>query len=264
MDEIVLPGGKRGQLVTHRNTLRFLNDEKLLLLFNFTPAASVSVIDIVKRKVVSEASVAGCSMIYPAGKLAFGSLCGDNTMLVTRLSAKGKVKEQSRTAPFFNADDDPLFAKPARIGGVVYYPSFKGMIQPVDLTAETPVIGAAWSLLDDNDRRQNRRPGGWQIIAAHEASGRLFVLMHEDGFDGSHKNGGDEVWEFDAASGKRLHRRKLRTWGVSVQLTQHDDPYLVVVNANMEMDVYRADSGEWLRTIGGRAFETPFMMHAAR
>ena len=261
--DLRLPGGKRGQLVTHKNTLRFLNDEKLLLLFNFTPAASVSVIDIVKRRLRGEVSIAGCSMIYPSGQLSFASLCGDNTMLVTHLDAKGKVKKQARTEPFFDADADPLFAKPARIGGMVYYPSFKGMLQPVDMSGEAPVIGAAWSLVSDNERRQNWRPGGWQIITAHEGGGRLFALMHKDGFDGSHKQGGGEVWEFDAATGKRLQRRKLKTWGLSIQVTQHDDPYLVVVNAEMNLDVYRAASGEWLRSIGGRAFETPFILHAA-
>ena len=65
--------------MTHKNTLRFLNDEQFLLLFNFSPAASVTVIDIVNRKIIAEAAIAGCTLVYPSGKLSFGSLCGDNT-----------------------------------------------------------------------------------------------------------------------------------------------------------------------------------------
>ena len=262
--EILLPDGKRGQLVTHKNTLRFLNDEQLLLVFNFTPAASVSVIDIVKRKFLGEVSVAGCSMIYPSGKLSFASLCVDNTMLITRLDKKGRVKKQSKSKPFFNADQDPLFAKPARIGDMLYFPSFKGMIQVVDMSREVPVIGASWSMLNERDRRQNWRPGGWQIITGHEAGQRLFVLMHKDGFDGSHKQGGSEVWEFDAVSGTRLNRRVLKKWGVSIQVAQErTNPHLVVLNADMNLDVYLADSWRWQRMIGGRAFETPLILHAA-
>ena len=49
-----MPGAKRGMIVTHKNTLQFLDNEKFLLLYNFTPAASVSVIGIEKRKVLAE------------------------------------------------------------------------------------------------------------------------------------------------------------------------------------------------------------------
>lgn len=262
--EIVLPGNKRGMIVTHKNTLQFLNGEKWLLLYNFTPAVSVSVIDIDKRKILSEASIAGCSMIYPSGGRSFGSLCGDNTMLVTHLDQQGQVAKQERTSPFFNADDDPVFAKPAVIRGVHYFPSFKGRVHPVDLSGAEPNIREDWSLLDEQDRAGNWRPGGWQIATAHEASQRLFVLMHPDGVDGSHKGGGAEVWVYDAPSGQRLNRMVLKEWGVSIEVTQGEKPYLVVTNGNMELDVYAADSGEWLRFIGGRAFEMPMILHAAR
>ena len=65
IDEIVMPGAKRGMIVTHKNTLQFLDNEKFLLLYNFTPAASVSVIGIEKRKVLAEVSIAGCTNDLP-------------------------------------------------------------------------------------------------------------------------------------------------------------------------------------------------------
>ena len=52
--EVVLPGAKRGMIVTHKNTLQFLDNEKLLLVYNFTPSTSVSVIDIEKRAFLAE------------------------------------------------------------------------------------------------------------------------------------------------------------------------------------------------------------------
>ena len=264
IDEIVLPGAKRGMIVTHKNTLQFLDNEKLLLLYNFTPAASVSVIDIEKRQLLGEVSIAGCAMIYPSKQRSFGSLCGDNAMLVSHLDENGGVIQQERTRAFFDTNTDPIFAKPAVIAGVYYFPSFKGMVQPVDMTGTNPGISATWSLLQKQDRLENWRPGGWQIATAHETSHRLFVLMHPDGTDGSHKGGGSEVWVYDVESKKRLNRMKLKEWGVSIEVTQGEQPYLVVTNGNMDLDVYSADSGEWIRLIGGRAFEMPMIIHAAR
>lgn len=262
--EVILPGAKRGMIVTHKNTLQFLDDEKFLLLYNFTPATSVSVVDIGKRAFLAEVSIGGCTMIYPSRQRSFGSLCGDNTMLVSHLDENGKLAKQERTGAFFDADTDPVFAKPAVIAGIYYFPSFKGMVHPVDMNAADPEMPDAWSLLQEQDRQANWRPGGWQIASAHEASGRLFVLMHPDGENGSHKGGGSEVWSYDVASEKRLERITLKEWGVSIEVTQGEQPFLVVTNANMDLDVYAADTGEWLRFIGGRAFETPFILHASR
>ncbi len=262
--EVVLPGAKRGMIVTHKHTLQSLDNEKFLLVYNFTPATSVSVIDIEQREFLEEISLGGCAMIYPSQQRSFTSLCNDNTMLVTHLDAAGKLTQQVRTEAFFDADTDPIFAKPALIGGVYYFPSFKSMVHPVDMNAADPVMPDAWSLLQEQDRQENWRPGGWQVATAHEASGRLFMLMHPDGNNGSHKGGGSEVWVFNVQSRQRLARIVLKQWGVSIEVTQGDEPYLAVVNGDMDLDVYAADTGEWLRFIGGRAFETPFILHASR
>ena len=48
--------------------------------------------------------------------------------------------------------------------------------------------------------------GGYQPLALHEASGRLFVALHPNGREGSHKDPAAEVWVFDLASHKRLAR----------------------------------------------------------
>ena len=185
-------------------------------------------------------------------------------MLVTHLDEMGMISKQERTPAFFDADTDPIFAKPAVIDGVYYFPSFKGMVHPVDMNAADPGMLDAWSLLQEQDRQENWRPGGWQIATAHEAGGRLFVLMHPDGEDGSHKGGGTEVWVFDVNAKKRVDRIVLKEWGVSIEVTQGEHPYLAVTNGNMDLDVYSVDTGEWLRFIGGRAFETPFILHASR
>jgi methylamine dehydrogenase heavy chain len=259
--EIPLPGGKRGQYVTFKNTLQLLNDERWLAVYNFSPAASVSVIDVAARRIIGEVQIPGCAMIYPTGRRNFMSLCSDGAMLVSSLNEGGGVAKQWRTPAFFDADQDPLFAMPTLIGRTAYFPTFHGDVQPVDLSGDEPKPLRRWTLLDDEARHGNWRPGGWQIAAGH-GSGRLFVLMHPDGYDGSHKNGGPEVWVFDVASGKRLARHVLKNWGVSIEVTAGDDAYLVVTNGDYQLDVYDADDGTWLRSFGDHAVTMPMVLHA--
>ena len=90
------------------------------------------------------------------------------------------------------------------------------------------------------------------------------MLMHADGKNGSHKSGGSEIWVFDPVKQKRVERFKLETWGISIEVTQGKTPLLAVVNADYDLDVYDAGSGKHIRTIGGRAMESPYLLHAAR
>jgi len=211
---------------------------------------------------VEEVQVPGCSLVYPAAERSFGSLCGDDLMLVTHLNTDGTLQKQERTRKFFDAGEDPLFAFSTMVGDTAFFPSFKGMVQPIDMSSSTPVIGEQWSLVPESERRQNWRPGGWQIITSHD-DGRLFVLMHPDGYDGSHKDGGSEVWVFDTGRKTRIERFTLKEWGVSIEVTKGESPRLVVTNANYNLDIYSADNGSWQRMIGGRAFEMPLVLHAA-
>ena len=260
--EILLPGGKRGQYVSHRYTLQLVDNDRYLLMYNFTPAASVVVIDIDEKKILSETQIPGCALIYPSGKRGFSSLCGNGSMLTVQFDESGKVIFQDQLKPFFNVDDDPLFDKPVYVGTTAWFPTFKGNIQAIDLSADLPVIKERWSLLTDKDRSQNWRPGGWQIATVNDA-GLIFVLMHENGSNGSHKGGGSEVWVFDPVAKKRVKRIKLKNWGVSIEVIRGSSPYLVVVNGDMQLDVYDATRGTWDKLIGGTA-NTPFNLHSLR
>ena len=67
--------------------------------------------------------------------------------------------------------------------------------------AETP-----WSLVTAAEAKAGWRPGGYQPVALHDKSGRLFVGMHAKGKEGSHKNPAQEIWAIDQASKKRVAR----------------------------------------------------------
>ena len=85
--EVVLPGGKRFSGMPERHGLQLIDDERLALVFNLTPATSVSVVDLEQRTLLGELPIPGCALIYPTGKRGFSSLCGDGAMLSLQLDA---------------------------------------------------------------------------------------------------------------------------------------------------------------------------------
>jgi len=259
--EIVLPGAKRGQMVTQKNSFQFTDGERLGLVFNFTPAASVTVVDFEKRAVLNEIQIPGCSLVYPTGKVGFSTFCGDGTMVTFDLDKEGKVQKRHATEPFNDISNDPLFMKTAVIDGINYFVSFKGRVQPVNLKGAKAKVKGGWSLIPEEQADENWRPAGWYVLSA-DGHGNLYVLMQKDGAEGSHKDGGSEVWVYDVDDKRRVRRIQLQTWGVTIEATKGDTAYLAVVNADMAIDVYDARSGELIRTIGGRAAETPFVLHA--
>ena len=263
VSEVVLPGGKRASSMPEKYGMQLIDNERLLLVYNFTPATSVSVVDIERREFLHEIPLPGCALIYPTGKRGFSALCSDGGMYSAQLDRNGKVASQHRLDPFFDVHADPLFEKPAMIDGVAHFPSFLGKAQPVDLRGAMPVALESWPLVSAEERKQGWRPGGLQLIAA-DAGGNMYLLMHPEGRDGSHKDGGPEVWVFDVEKKKRQRRIELKTWGISIALTQDEAPLLLVTNADMNIDVYQAANGSHVRTLAGFGQETPFVIYPAR
>ena len=258
--EVVMPPAQRMSSMPERYAALTLRDESLLLVTNMNPGTSVSVIDLQKRQYLATVPTPGCILTYPTGNSGFSSLCGDGALMTKVLDKNGEVVRSHRSKPFFDANTDPLFEKPAIIDGIAYFPTFKGWVFPVDLRGEKPKIGKPWSLLSEADKAEGWRPGGWQLHAEDEA-GRFYILMHPQGRNGSHKDGGPELWIYDAAKQRRLQRVKLNTWGISVSATRGSKPLLLVTNAEMQLDVYDARQGKYLRTLANFGQETPFLVH---
>jgi methylamine dehydrogenase heavy chain len=96
-----------------------------------------------------------------------------------------------------------------------------------------------------------------------DSSGLGYFLMHPDGAEGTHKNGGSEVWLFDLAEGKRLSRIVLKNWGIALGTSGTGDNQLMfVTNAELGVDVYRVPEGEFVQTLKV-ALATPFSIHGA-
>ena len=257
--EVVIPPKRSSNMPTDFN-LQLVDKETIALVYNFTPATSVSVIDVVAREFLGEIPIPGCSLVYPMGGRAFASLCSNGSMLSVQLDDGGQQASSNRSEPFFEVDSDPLMEKAAMHDGIAYFPSFLGNLYPIDLNGSAPIVGKPWSLVGAEEG--GWRPGGIRVATA-DSTGRLYVLMHPDGGDGTHKNPGVEVWVFDTDKKQRIDRIELQLPALSIALTRDTKPLLVATNVEMAIDVYDAASGDHLRTIGYFGQETPFLLHGA-
>ncbi len=263
--EVVWPVPKRYMGMPQRYAVTPIDRDRLLLVVNFTPATSVTVIDLDSRKILREVATPGCLFAYPTGKRGFSSLCADGRFLSTELDRRGNVVKQTRTDAFFNSDDTPIFERPAVIDGTAYFPSLTGEVFPVNMKGKVASVGKAWHLVSNaKDRSANWRPGGIGIIDQDEL-GRFYVLMHPNGRDGTQNGGGSEVWVFDAKKQQRVLRVALRAWGISLAVSRGDKPNILVTNpTDMSLELYDGGNGKYLRSIKDFGQETPLMLHASQ
>ena len=151
IDEILLPA-KRQQVVTQPNSFQLTDDERIGLVMNFTPAASVTTVDLVARKVLGEIPIPGCNFVFPTGERGFSTICADGAMVTYALDNGGSIQSSERTAPFIDIDADPIFVKNAELNGITFFPSYKGRIQPIDFNGIKPIILDDWQLVPDDLR----------------------------------------------------------------------------------------------------------------
>ena len=128
--------------------------------------------------------------------------------------------------------------------------------------SKIPTILPTWSLVDSEAAKENWRPSGWQIVSAND--GLLYVLMQKNGFPGSHKSGGEEVWVFDPSQETRIRRILLSSPGFSIEVTPGKSPLLAVTGTDMSIWIYDTD-GKLQRNISvGAPSAMPIMLNAKR
>ena len=265
VDEIILddPRLKRAEILVSKFVISLIDNERFLLFYSFTPGTFVTVVDLEKRKVVNGVPLPTCAGIYPTGKRGFSSLCGNGSMVSFQLDEDGQVTGQDKIEPFFDVDEDALFERPAIIGGTGYFPSFQGDVQEIDLSGPAARLGEKWSLLSEEDREQDWRPGGaW--LAATDSTGRFYVMMHENGEEGSHDYPGSEIWVFDIAAKTRVNRIPLTLPAIAFDITMGDAPKIVTTNIEMSLEVYDARSGEHVNTIADFYHNWPLLVYASQ
>ena len=198
----------RAQALNFRPLLQGSVDNRWMFIQNATPATSISVVDLQAGKQVAEIPNPGCWGIYPSAKdgRRFATMCGDGTFGSYTLSEDGAQAERTASEAIFDPAANALFSHGERDGDSWLFVSFAGDLYRVNLEGDKA------ALVDQTTFAvEGWRPGGYQTHAYHQASGTLFVLMHPNGAEGSHKNPGEEIWAYDVAGKKLLSRSKTTT-----------------------------------------------------
>ena len=238
-----------------------LGGDRFLAVYNFSPGQSVSIVDLESRSFVGEVSTPGCGFVIPNGERSFTSLCSNGALLTTNLDTNGQPSGSSSTNGVIDVQDDPVFEGAILEDGKGYLPTFQGRVVQLDLSGDEIRVDADWWLTNANER--NWRPGGMKPMMS-DATGAGYFLMNPEGGEGTHKDGGAEVWAYDLAAEQRTHRIELKNWGVSIGTSgDADAPLMFVTNAEMGVDVYRLPKGEYVHTLAPIG-DTPFMVYSTQ
>jgi methylamine dehydrogenase heavy chain len=246
--EIEIPAKRMLGMPTSAHT-SLLDDERFLVAYNFSPASTVSIVDLEAKKFVGEIEVAGCAMTWALGPRRFMSLCGDGSVLELWLDDAGREKARTVHPKVFDPAVDPLMEKAARVGAKWYFFSFAGDVYGVDASGPALTFEPKWSLATADERAEKWVPGGVQPFAAHASSGRIYTLMHQGG-PGTHKDPGQTVWVYDLATKKRVQTIALGELSSSIAVSADASPllYSAFIGAPA-LVIYDARVGKKLRSI---------------
>ena len=223
-----------------RRHVGMLGDNRHFLVFNMTPAQSVSVVDVEERTFVGEISTPGCAMIMPVAERDFLMICSDGELQLVQLDEQGEETNRERSKRFFNVLEDPIFDRPLKTANGWLLMSHAGQAFDVTVDDDDIEVGDAWSLLGDDEEDQAWRPGGGEFGTIHQATGLLYLLMHKPEEDYTHHDPGTEIWVFDVDQKRRLERIELETPAYSLYVTQSDEPKLVVSDEEGGLHIYDA------------------------
>jgi methylamine dehydrogenase heavy chain len=252
VSETLLPGNKRAMTNQYSAFLVESAESKYLLVQNATPATSVSIIDLATKAVLSEVATAGCFGIYAAPKVPgrFSTLCGDGTALTVDFDAHGKETGRKRSAALFDPENDALFIYGVKTGDKTLFISFLGSVHSIDFNGEVATQDTPWTFIGTKDKAAHWRPGGYGNIAYAASSGQLYVGMHPNGSEGSHKTPAVEIWKVDVA--RHAVTGRVKSDGANyLQLSKETHPLLFSVNVKDDIpgSVTRYDA-DTLKVLG--------------
>jgi methylamine dehydrogenase heavy chain len=227
-------------------------ESKFLLVQNATPASSISIIDLVTKAVLSEIPTAGCFGIYASSKVPgrFSTLCGDGAAVTVDFDAAGKETGRKRSATLFDPDQDALFISGVKMGDKTIFISFLGNVHIIDFSGDVATQETPWTFIGAKERAAHWRPGGYANVAYSPSNGQLYLGMHPNGEEGSHKTPAAEIWRVDVA--KRVVTSRAKSGGANyMQVSKEAHPLLFTVNVKQDVQgsITRYD-GDTLKILG--------------
>jgi methylamine dehydrogenase heavy chain len=109
-------------------------------------------------------------------------------------------------------------------------------------------VSEPWSLVNDAEREESWRPGGFGLLTVHRSSNLAFILMHQGKVD-THHEAGSELWIFDTDKHKRVMRWVLDKPWINILVLQGERPRLIADAEDGELHIYDALQQRLERTI---------------
>lgn len=247
--DIELPGDARFLVGTYQWMNALTPDNASLLFYQFSPAPAVGVVDLKGKKFDRMLEVPDCYHIFPVSPTRFYMNCRDATLAQVDF-ADGKT-EISHSEPFHHEDNELLINHPAYSmkSGRLVWPDYNGRIFQADLTAEKANFHTPLEALTAEERAADWRPGGWQQVAYHRQSNRIYLLVDQRD-QWRHKTASRFVVVMDAASGERIAKHELKHEIDSINVSQDGEPLLYALSAGTQtLHIFDAASGEELRHV---------------
>jgi len=222
--EITIPP-KRMNSVKSSGLVTLTEDEKFLLVVNYTPAQSISVINLDTSEFVVEIDTPGCSVIYPGGNRDFYSICANGGFLHIRLDDAGQVSLLERSAPLFDPVNDFLTISASKIEDTWYFVSRQNNVYAIEMQPDSIKLVETWPLANEKEQEDNWTISGFHHTATHEANGHLYVLMHT-GETHTFEEPGTDVWVYDVNTQKKINELPLKDLSLSINVSQGNNPRL--------------------------------------
>ncbi|MEM1436739.1 MAG: amine dehydrogenase large subunit [Pseudomonadota bacterium] len=232
--EVIIPP-KRLNAVKTRHLAVLSEDERFLLVVNYTPAQSVTIVDLDVGAVVEEVETPGCSVLYTAGPRDFYSICGNGSFLQLKLDDTGHVVARRRSEPLFEAVGDFLTISASRIGDTWYFVSRNNNVYGITMAGDDISLKGKWPLVTAAERAAGWMIAGMEHTTAHQASGRLYVLVQQ-GEPESFEGPGSAVWVFDTAAMEKSQEIAMDEMTMSIAVSQGDQPRLYTLDLHIPLN----------------------------
>ncbi|WP_417583618.1 amine dehydrogenase large subunit [Pelagibacterium sp.] len=237
--EIALPT-KAAMVAAYTPYLAMNAAGTLVYVQNATPATSVTVVDVAAGEVVQEVPTPGCFGVYPTLEgNGFSTACGDGSFASFDLGEDGSEMSRSSSEPVFDPDENPIFIAGKRIGEALAFITYNGDLITLDDSGEAIALLDMVSITDGVD--EDWAPGGYDLFAYSPTADILFVAMHADPYDGSHKNASEEIWAYDVSEDTVLYRTHVEGV-ISLSATDEEAPKLYAVNEHEgTLEIFSSD-----------------------
>lgn len=226
--EIVIPP-KRINAVRPGVTAALSDDEKFLLVVNYTPAQSVTIVDLNAGTVIEEVETPGCSTVFAAGNRDFYAICGNGGFMHLGLNDAGRVETKRRTEPMFDAVNDFLTVSASRAGNTWYFVSRQNNIYSFTMEGDQIERNGTWPLVTEAEREDGWMIAGMQHTAVHESSSSLYVLVQQ-ALPEHFEDPGSAVWVFDTSSMEKRLEIEMEELTTSIAVSSGSNPRLYTLD----------------------------------